>query len=195
MQVNSLHPLARTGLNCAIDQLRAALSQPLSEEHVVFTLDPVASELVITALDTTAGGAVGKYRGVARFAYGKARLSQVLPYPVLCKVVYPTTYRLLKQWLREQYNLLLEEGEFALASNPTQGLAGDDPIAVAPNESNSVIELIALPTSGRWVSGGTLRLIVVGNVLKKHLNDLIQFQLAGDIYRITDAQHSQYFSG
>lgn len=195
MQVDPLHPLARTGLACAVAQLRDALSEPIAEDHVVYSLDPLTSELVITALDTTAGGDVGKYRGTARFAYGKAQLGQVLPYPILCTVVYPTTYRLLKQWLREQYNVVLEEGEFALASNPTHGLVGDDPVADAPDSNNSVLELVALPASGRWVTGSKLRLIVVGNVRKQHLNDFVQFPRPADISRITDAQHLQYYAG
>lgn len=195
MQVDPLHPLARTGLACAIAQLRDALSEPIAEGHVVYNLDPLTSELVITALDTTAGGEVGKYRGTARFAYGKARLGQVLPYPILCSVAYPTTYRLLKQWLREQYNVVLEEGEFALASNPAHALVGDDPVAEATDNNNSVVELIALATSGRWVTGSKLRLIVVGDVQKQHLNDFVQFPRAADITRITDAQHLLYYTG
>jgi hypothetical protein len=195
MKVSTTHPLARSGLDCAIAQLQNALSQPILEAHVRYELDAAASELVIISLDETTEGEIGKYRGTARFAYGKAGLDKVLPYPLVCTLGYPTTYRLLKQWMWETYGVLLEEGEFALSSAPTYGLVNDDPVNVAPAAGNSFVELIALPASGRWKTGTTLRLQVVGSVAKTHLNDQVSMPMAADLSRLTDLPHQQYFAG
>lgn len=193
MKVSTTHPLARTGLDCAVERFRSSLSQPILEGHVRYELDAPASELVIVSLEETPQGEIGRYRGTARFGYGKVQLGLVLPNVIAATLAYPTTFRLLKQWLMSTYGILLEEGEFAISTAPTHGLAGDDLIDVVPGASNSVVSLIALPASGRWVAGSTLRLQVVGNVTKTHLNDLVSVPIALDMARLTHASYPPYY--
>lgn len=173
MNVSINSPLALTGLNAVLGHFRSRLTLPLDEQHVQFSIDALNSKLIITALPFSTNGEVGKYRGVAEFAYGKVSLQQVLPYPILYKAVYPTPFSVMRSHLLNTYGIILEEGEFALADAPSHGLVNTDSVAFAPDAAHGLLTLTALASSPRWIAGTTLRLTVIPTNGPQRLNSLV----------------------
>ena len=153
------HPLGRTGLEYVSDLYRLALTKPLDLAHVTFIPNPEASTLTIRSRDYTERREVGKYVGEYTAPYLKSDLALAVPMPVLYTGVWPVTFGDLCHWLKLNYGIILEPGEFRLgATGPV--LTESTALEGYPDQ-NDLFYLVATPSSIRWKAGTAFRLRVV----------------------------------
>lgn len=175
MSGTPLQPLYNTALDTVVSLFHSQLTVPLDDDNVSYSLDPTAGTLTITSLDVTATGKVGEYINAATFDYGKADLSAILPYPVVYDGAWPSTYRLLVNYLKNRFGFVLEENEFTIPGNSVAtALMFDDVIDAPSDGTNGEITLVAAASSGRWIAGSKIRIVMVpsnGKVLLPALID------------------------
>lgn len=181
------NPLRYTALECVRELYRDRLTILLDEPHVDFAVDAVNSQVVIRSREIATNGQLGKYIGEHRRPYQKANLNLVVPFPIVLPSLYPATFMQIAQSLRTLYGVVLEEGEFSQASQPTLALLNNDLINTPPNPANGEVELTALPSSGRWVTGSKLRLIAAHPSLAVGLPTLIDGSQIPSLGVLTDA--------
>lgn len=166
------HYLGRTGLDVLVDEFRHSLTRPIEDDQVQYSVDAVNSKLKIRALDITSLGELGKFDGEFLWPYTKVSLETVLPYPLLCVIPYPTTFRQICGFLKQRYGLLLEEDELATTVNGP-GLKMVDEVNALLNPSNGTLRLFAKPTSARFLAGSSLFLTVANPLGPIRLNAII----------------------
>ena len=152
--------LSRSSLEAVKEQFLALFTRPLRTEFIDFSLDAPQSQLILTARAESDSGEASTYRGSYRWTYVKANLATVLPHPLAVEHVYPMTYRQLRSQLRSRYGLHLEEHELA-ETNGGVGLVDDSIIDVPLAETYIQLHLYATPQSARFVTGSTLRLLLI----------------------------------
>ena len=182
--VNS--PLAKPALDVVLAMFNALLIKPLDQRHVDFHIDAVNSRLIMTAREVATNGDYGIYYNAMEMPYLKASLLKVLPYPIVYQGPWPTSFRALRLNLQARYGILLEEGEFALLPNSAP-LVDGSPLSGEPNPDSGVVALTALPASGRWLSGTTLRLIVAASNGPTRLKALVDVDRPADLSTLTYA--------
>lgn len=155
-----LNPLNKTGLEVVKDMFFRTFTRPLQLPFLEFTLDASQSELVITSLDESAAGDVGIYRNGYRWPYAKANLTTLVPYPLALQCAYPLAFWQLKAQLMNRYQILLEEGEFALSAGAVP-LTNDDMVDSTLINNYAQFTLYASSTSGRFIADSHLQLIFI----------------------------------
>lgn len=180
-------PLAQNGPVYIKGLYMSALTKPLDERHVRFVLLPASSQLRIESVSYTEDGEVGKYKGQFTTSYTKADLARLLPHPLLYTGAYPATYADIADYLRQNYAIVLDQGEFRVAgsTDPTP-LVDTTLVNWPPVAGNDVLSLEALPASIRWKTGTTLRLRIPKVSGQVSLPALISQPSAGTMSQLTD---------
>lgn len=166
------HFLQKTGLETLVANFKASLTKSVPDDHVRYSVDAVNSRLKVEALDITELGELGKFDGVFYWPYTKAGLDVVLPYPLLCAIPYPTTFRQICGLLESRYKLHLEENDLSMTLNGP-GLKMVDPVDKLLDASNGTLRLYALPTSPRFLAGTSLYLTIAPPLGPIRLNTII----------------------
>jgi hypothetical protein len=156
--LTQISTLSRTALDAVINLFFFVFTRALDRNFVEFALDTQTSELVITAREESPSGEVGIYRGVHRMPYQKAVLQSIVPYPLAVEFGYPLTYRQLRQQLTTRHQILIEEGEFAVAAGG-EGMVDDDIISVPLLNDYAQFKIYATGDSGRFVKDSYMTLI------------------------------------
>lgn len=180
--------LSATALEVVVELFLSILTRPLRREHLRFELDTATSELVITALDSTASGEAGIYKGTTRWPYVKADLALVMPHPLAVEVSYPLTFRQLRAQMLSRYDFLLEENEFALKPNGA-GLMDDSNIATPLINQYGQFHLYATEQSGRFKAGSKITLIFIQPGRRIPLRGLFDVE-TGDILKALTGQQA-----
>jgi hypothetical protein len=187
----SMNLLGQTALDCVTAQFRAVFTETIDERYVKYSLDAPNSRLQIQALLQGTDGSTGIYENNASCTYAKANLGVLVPYPVVYDGAWPTTYRLLKTYLQSRYGFLLEDGEFTIASNlVTTPLQADDAVNATPNPMTGEVALTAVPASGRWKTGTSLRLVIAASNGPTRLTALVPTSVTPQLAALTDVGDS-----
>lgn len=184
MKVASSSPLGKSALDAAIAQMRVKLRKPFDESFVEFSLDATAGVLHVVSLERSATGQYGKYAGQASLSYEKISLNAALPSPILYAGEYPALFIKFAGWLYQQYGLLLEENEFEIVGAPG-ALINSSFMTFKPAANTGVLELRALPQSGRFVAGSTLRLLMAPSNGVTWLPGLVPSAIQGDLQALS----------
>ena len=162
MRIASDSPLGFDGKTAVIHHLRDQLRRPLDESFVSFELDAVNATLTVHSLERSTTGEYGRYAGSETLSYQKIPLSACLPYSIPYYGEYPCSFAMLRGALEQQYGLVLEVGEFALAGTTTPLI--DSSMLEAPlNGTTNVLRLEALASSARFTTGSVLNVMMIPN--------------------------------
>lgn len=150
-------------------------------------IDPAASTYTVSTNSFNTNSVIGQYIGSVTFPYVKRNLNALMPYPLVYPLAYPTTFVLLQTYFLDQFNIVLEDGEFAVAGNTITGaLSGTQAINAVPDPSTGFLTLVAQPTSGRFVAGSTFALLPNGAGTQIPLSILLALTSAPNLDILTD---------
>ena len=171
MILNVTGLLKTPALQAVSDQFDAMMSITVDRNLIDYDIDPVTSEFILRGREFALDGSPGTIVGELRRPYGKVALDTLLPTPLLIELNYPCTYDQLKQHLQQRYQILLEENDLAKASTPNTPLLGshyvDDPVEL----TLGIVDLVVTSQSGRFQTGGRLRLRVASPGGKRKIQD------------------------
>ena len=150
-------------------------------------IDPAASTYTLSTNSFNTGSVIGQYIGSMSFPYVKRNLNNLMPYPLVYPMAYPTTFVLLQTYFQEQFDIVLEDGEFAVAGNtPSGALSGTDAINAAPDLSTGFVTLVAQATSGRFTEGSTFNVLPNGKGVQVPLSILLALTSPPNLDILTD---------
>lgn len=163
------------------------MGRAIIDKWVDFSLNAPASQFTLTSRAISKDSLVGQYTGAVTFPYEKRDLSVLLPYPFVIPLAYPTTFVMLMTYMLEHYGILLEEGEFTADSNTqTTVLAGTDAVDALPDAVTGYVILRAAPSSGRFVTDSTIRLLLTSPAVQVPLTTLLALDSKLDMHLLTD---------
>jgi hypothetical protein len=85
------------------------------------TVQAAESTYTVTSNALSVGGMVGQYTGNVVIPYVKRNLNNLMPYPFVFPWAYPTNMATLETFFLETFNIVLEDGEFAVTGNSISG--------------------------------------------------------------------------
>ena len=145
------------------------------------------STYTVTSNAFSSGSVVGQYTGNVVLPYIKRNLNNLIPYPLVFPWAYPTNMATLETYFLQQYNIVLEDGEFSVLRNSQSGaLSQSDPINATPDPSTGYVTLIAQASSGRFVEGSTINLRCTGQGVQVPLSTLLALTTVPDLDILTD---------
>lgn len=181
-------PLREQALTYLTDQYLKVCTQPLDPKQVEFKVEPEYSRLLIISRAYTEDNEVGAFRGQFSIGYKKADLDKVLPAPLEVVGEYPIRYRELAAYLKERYNVIIEDNEFSLVTliGTPVPIVGDTLLEQPPEEDGDILYLSALPTSILWKTGSRLMLRIVKVGSQQSLASAVAQTGPGDLQRLLD---------
>jgi hypothetical protein len=150
-------------------------------------IDPAASTYTLSTNSFNTDSVIGQYIGSVTFPYVKRNLNNLIPYPLVYPLAYPTTFVLLQTYFQEQFNIVLEDGEFAVTGNTVSGaLSGTQVINAVPNPSTGFLTVVAQATSGRFVEGSSFTVLPNGAGIQVPLSILLALTTPPNLDILTD---------
>lgn len=169
------------------EEISGPTGQAILRQWSDFTIDPVACTITAKSRAVSHDSLVGQYIGAVTFPYEKRNLSAIVPLPLIVPVIYPTTFVMLATYLQNTYGVLLEDGEFAVDGNSVAGaLSGTDTVDALPDPQTGYVTLRAQNSSGRFVSGSTINVLMTSPAVRVPLTRLLSLDSALDMHLLTD---------
>jgi hypothetical protein len=151
------------------------------------TVQAAESTYTVTSNALSVGGMVGQYTGNVVIPYVKRNLNNLMPYPFVFPWAYPTNMATLETFFLETFNIVLEDGEFAVTGNSISGpLSGSNAIDATPDPTTGYVTLVAQPSSGRFVAGSTINLRCTGAGVQVPLTTLLALSTPPNLDVLTD---------
>lgn len=172
-----------------LEEAYAGNSQALDilQNWTAGSLDPANSTYTLATNRFNTNSVIGQYVGSVTFTYVKRNLNSLIPYPLVYPLTYPTTFVLLQTYFQTQFNIVLDEGEFAVTGNPlTGGLSGTAVINAAPDPSTGFLTLVAQASSGRFTAGSSFTILPTGKGVQVPLSILLALTTPPDLDILTD---------
>lgn len=163
--------LTQTALEVVKAQVDRMTDYVIDYNQIELSIDAEASEFVLTARAVPPDGAASAYVGEIRRPYEKSSLDLLLPGPVFIDMIYPVTYNQLRTYLKDVYDIVMEEEELAKATTPTVPLLNADYVDDALERTLGIVELVVTPRSGRFIAGARLPLIFAFAGSQRRLQD------------------------
>lgn len=142
------------------------------------TFDPTVPNVTYVSQAFSTSTLVGQYVGSMTFPYLKRNLNVIFPIPLVYEDPYPTTFIQLQRYFADNYDVQLDDEEFAIAGTSTP-LSGTDAIGVTPDGTSGLVTLEALGASLRFTAGSTFSFLPTHPSVPVPLARL--FTLDGDI--------------
>jgi hypothetical protein len=151
------------------------------------TLNASASTYTLASNAFNTASVIGQYVGSVTFPYVKRNLNNLLPYPLVYPLAYPTTFALLQNYFQEEFEFVLEDGEFAVTGNTiSSALSGTDAINATPSPTTGLITFVAQSTSGRFVEGSSFSVLPNGPGTQIPLSILLALTTQPNLDILTD---------
>lgn len=151
------------------------------------TIDPAASTYTIATNSFNTNSVIGQYISSVTFPYVKRNLNNLIPYPLVYPLAYPTSFVMLQTYFLEEFNIVLEDGEFAVNGNTVSGaLSGTQVINAVPDSSTGFVTLVAQASSGRFTEGSTFTLLPTGAGVQVPLSILLALTTPPNLDILTD---------
>lgn len=164
--------LTKTALEVVRAQLDRVTDYVIDYNQITLTVNPLTSEFVLTAREVTGDGSANNFVGEVRRPYEKLELPVLLPEALFIDLAYPVSFNMLRLHLKETYDIVIEEQEFAKASDPLVGLRYGDYLDVPLERTLGMVELVTTIHSGRFVPGARLSLLFAYAGTQRRLNDV-----------------------
>lgn len=157
------------------------------DQWVTFQVDAANSQYIMTSRAISKNGLIGQYTGEVVFPYTKRSLNNLLPYPLVYSLEYPTTLTRLATFMEDTYGIVIEDGEFSVDNNSVTGaLSGTDAIDAAPDAVYGRVVFRALATSGRFAADSTFSVRLTSPGQPVPLASVLRFNPPMDLHLLTD---------
>lgn len=161
----------------------------LIDHWTTFLLSPEIPRLSLrpNMFSVSNEGKIAPYVGSVSMTYRKRSLNNLVPYPLVYPVEWPTTFLRLASYFKATYGILLEEGEFTISGNTaTTALKGTDIVNASPDASTGVVPLVASNTSIRFTAGSVLKVLPTAPFVAFALKDFALLQSVLNLRILTD---------
>lgn len=151
------------------------------------TVNAAASTYTVTSNALSTSGVVGQYAGSITFPYLKRDLGQLLPYPFVFTPQYPTNLATIQEFFLENFNIVIENGEFAVTGNTITGaLNAFDTIDATPDPVSGHVTFVAQASSGRFIAGTSFSIRCTAKGVQIPLTTLLALTTAPDLGILSD---------
>ncbi len=163
------------------------VSVNILDQWTIPSIDAPNSSFILTSRAISKLGLIGQYTGNVSFPYQKRSLNDLLPYPFVIALPYPTTYVLVATYLQEHFGILLEDGEMSVDNNSILGgLLSTDSIDAPPDPTTGHVTMRATAQSGRFTTGSTLALRFTGPGIQVPLSTVLGLDSGLSFFDLTD---------